>query len=90
MKPIRQIKNAIINGSTKWNQIYDSEEELINDLLLSEKYEQRYTKGYVYLESFKKRVELGKGLTDKQMTQLKRLAKEVYTNVHWHKSHDAW
>ena len=68
----------------KWDSIYDSEEELVSDLLLSEKYQERYTKGYGYLESFKKQVLAGKTLSEKQMTQLKRLAPEVYKNVHWH------
>lgn len=84
MKTKRSIQDAIIAGGVKWSSIYDTEEELIADLLKSEQYEQRFTKGYVYLESFKKQVNAGKTLSTKQMTMLKRLASEVYKNVHWH------
>ena len=66
----------------KWNEIYDNEEELVNDLMKSDDYIKKYTKGYVYLESFKKQVASGKTLSPKQMTQLKRLSIEVYKNVH--------
>ena len=83
MKDKRQITDAIVAGGTKWNAIYDSEEELIQDLLRSDKYEQRYTMGRGYLESFKKQIMNGRTLTPKQMTMLKRLAKEIYKNVHW-------
>lgn len=79
----QNINNVIARGKVKWDEIYDSESELLNDLVASGDYERKYTKGYAYLESFKKQY-LAKGtLSDKQMVQLKRLAQEVYTNVHW-------
>lgn len=81
MKPYKQILDALI-GKCRWNEIYDSEEELVSDLMKSGNYQRKGTKGYVYLESFKKTVADGKELSAKQMIQLKRLSREVYINVH--------
>lgn len=39
-------------------------------------------KGYEFLDSFKKYCQKNGCLTEKQMIQLKRLAGEVYKNVH--------
>ena len=62
----------------KFNELYDSIEECINELketpdnIIINK-----LKGYEYLLSFKKYILDGGTLTDKQITQLKRLAPEV-------------
>ena len=71
----------------KWNDIYKHEQELINDMMLawSDDKKVMYSKlckGYVYIESFKKYYTKNGKLTEKQMTQLKRLAPEIYKNVH--------
>lgn len=83
MQDERKVKDAIIRGRVTWNEIYDTEEELLNDLLISDDYIQRNTKGYVYIQSFKKQYIASRKLSEKQMTQLKRNAVEVYKNVHW-------
>lgn len=79
---ITKLHHRMLDGRVKWNEIYDSEEELVAELLKSGDYQKRDTKGYVYLESFKARVMSGTPLTEKQMVQLKRLAVEVFRNVH--------
>lgn len=72
---------------TKWTDFYNSEGELIQDMLrtCSDAHTALYwqlVKGYEYIESFKRYYAKYGVLTDKQMTQLKRLAGEVYKNVH--------
>lgn len=81
MKPIKEITGKINSqyGSIKWADIYDSEEELVNDLLhitIRKTYPDP-TKGYEYLSSFQNRLKAGNSLTNKQMTMLKRLASVV-------------
>lgn len=73
-----QLINNSIRGITKigWKDLYDSEEELINDLQKIDivKYKNHlHCKGYQYIETFQKQQEL----TQKQLTQLKRLAKWI-------------
>lgn len=73
--------------SKKWSDFYNSEEELIQDMLRtrSDAHTTLYwqlVKGYEYIESFKRYYAKNGVLTDKQMIQLKRLASEVYKNVH--------
>lgn len=68
-----------ITKALKWTDIYDNEEELINDLKSIKIYynicnNTQITKGYNYLLSFQKQLSQGKKLSDKQVTQLKRLA----------------
>lgn len=72
---------------TKWTDFYNSEGELIQDMLrtCSDAHTALYwqlVKGYEYIESFKRYYAKNGTLTDKQMIQLKRLAGEVYKNVH--------
>ena len=74
----------------KWSDLYQTEQDLINDMLKtkSNPNEVAYVhlvKGYGYIEGFKRYYEKHGCLTDKQMTQLKRLATEVYKNVNWGK-----
>jgi hypothetical protein len=71
----------------KWTELYKTEQELIDDMMLTlsddrTAYYHQLVKGYQYIESFKKYYQNHGMLTDKQMTQLKRLAPEVYKNVH--------
>lgn len=71
--------------SAKWNEIYKTENEIIEDLLMvhvpETKQEEIYCyglyKGYQYINSFAKRVQSGNDLTDNQMKQCKRLAIEI-------------
>ena len=65
----------------KWNDIYDTEEELIKDLfnekvLTDEDTSISYKicKGYEYIKSFRKFYNKNTYLTPKQIKQLKRLA----------------
>lgn len=71
----------------KWTDYYKSEQELIDDMLLTKSdsskcYYYQLVKGYEFIEGFKKYYAKNKCLTDKQMTQLKRMAWSVYANVH--------
>lgn len=73
--------------SVKWTDLYSSEEELINDMLLTKSNVKEYpycqiVKGYEFIESFKRYYAKNHELTEKQMVQLKRLAKEIFRNVH--------
>lgn len=70
----------------KWTIFYDSEIDLINDMLKAKSadnvmYHER-VRGYAYVESFKKYYKIHGELTPKQMTQLKRMAYSIYSNVH--------
>ena len=60
----------------KWLDIYDNEQELIDDLLKLDFTNVKPT-GFSYLMSFQKQINDGKSLTKKQITQLKRLAKHI-------------
>ncbi len=71
----------------KWNELYNSEEELIQDMLKTKSDPNKYqsyelVKGYEYIESFKKYYKKNNKLTDKQMIQLKRLAPSIYSNLY--------
>ena len=73
----------------KWNEIYDTENELIKDLF-SEKVltnedtnlQYKICKGYEYIKSFRKYYQKKGTLTEKQLTQLKRLASEIAYHVY--------
>lgn len=72
----------------KWSDLYRNEEDLIQDMLKTKSDPNtvayiHLVKGYEYIEGFKKYYEKNGCLTPKQMTQLKRLATEIYKNVHW-------
>ena len=72
---------------SKWSDYYNSEEELIEDMMLciSDAKNNLYwklVKGYEYIESFKKYYRKNGCLTEKQMTQVKRLAGEIHKNVY--------
>lgn len=74
MKTVNEMD--IILGNVKWDKMFESEEELIEKMRSIDinKYKRDCRKGYEYIEGFQKTKELSKG----QLTQLKRLAKEVY------------
>lgn len=62
----------------KFNELYDSIEECISELKeMPDNIINNKLKGYEYLLSFKKAILDGRTLSDKQITQLKRLAPEV-------------
>jgi hypothetical protein len=69
----------------KWNELFKTEQELINALVTVDitTYKKRYLKGYQFIESFQKWVNSGKELSPKQLTQLKRLAQELYKYHNW-------
>ncbi len=72
---------------SKWTDFYNTEQELLDDMMLTlsnenTAYYYQLVKGYVYIDSFKKYYQKNGRLTEKQMTQLKRLAGNVYKNVH--------
>lgn len=84
MKSAERIR---LTRRSTWTDFYETEEELLQDMLLTvsdEKnaYYYQLVKGYDYIESFKRYFRKNGRLTEKQMTQLKRLAGEVYKNVH--------
>lgn len=72
----------------KWNELYTSEQALIDDMLITKSDPKvvpygQLVKGYEYVNGFKKYYNEHGTLTDKQMTQLKRLASSIYNNVHY-------
>lgn len=72
-----------------WNEIYDKEDEIIKDLF-SEKVltdedttlPYKICKGYDYIKSFRKYYQKNGTLTEKQLTQLKRLASEIAYHIY--------
>ena len=95
MKQITEELKSKINLSRaglkkcKWDEIYDTEQELINDLF-SEKiltdedtnFQYKICKGYDFIKGFKKYYKKNGTLTEKQLTQLKRLASEIAYHVY--------
>ena len=74
----------------KWNDIFDTEEELIRALFNRKIYTDengistyhKWCKGYEYITGFRRYYRKHGKLTDKQMTQLKRLACEIAYNIY--------
>ena len=67
-------------GSVKWHEMFESEYELIQCLKsvdISEFKRNNY-KGYEVIESLQKLILSGGELSKAQLTQLKRLSKEIY------------
>lgn len=64
----------------KWSEVYDTEEELVRDMF-SDKVKvegaRDLCKGYEYIKGFRSFHTKNRTLTEKQMTQLKRLAAEI-------------
>lgn len=73
------------NTKYKWSDIYPTEEELISALIRIDveigedviRPTAPFYKGYEFIHSFATQLQKGNQLTDKQMTQAKRLAKEI-------------
>lgn len=73
-----------------WNEIYDTEEELINDLFNEKVYTDedihipsyKRCKGYDYIKGFRRYYNKYGKLTDAQMKQLKRLASEIAYHIY--------
>ena len=92
---MRQLTSDLINRvhmaragikPLKWHEIYDSEQDLINDMLtvnvnVNEVPYHKLIRGYAYIEGFQKYYTKHGVLTDKQLTQLKRLAIEIAYNI---------
>lgn len=81
-------KNVDTLTKNKWTDYFDSEQELIIYMLKTRTEQDIYytwalVKGYVYLDSFKKYYYKNGKLTDRQMTQLKRLANEIWKQFNW-------
>lgn len=68
------------NGTKKlkFEEVYDSIDDCIKELSITpDNIIKTNLKGYEYLLSFKKQLLKGKNLSEKQITQLKRLAPEI-------------
>lgn len=68
-----------LTGKVTWKDVYDTEQDIINDLLMID-YDENprlFYSGYEYIHSFARRVQGGKELTPAQMRQAKRLAVEI-------------
>ena len=67
--------------SLKWNEIYDDEQELIYDMMKvntdANQPSYKVVRGYEFISRFQNRINKGMELSDKQMTQLKRLASNI-------------
>lgn len=95
MKPITEELKFKINSSRagikkcKWNEIYDTEDELIKDLF-SEKVltdedtslQYKICKGYEFIKGLRKYYQKNGIFTEKQIMQLKRLASEIAYHVY--------
>lgn len=66
-----------VGDSIKWTELYDCVEDLIDDMLETS----YYVRGYEYINSFKDKINSGKELNSKEITQLKRLAKFIFADV---------
>lgn len=78
------ISEVKFNKGLKWSDLFDSEEELIHTMFKckvrgSNPYQ--LVKGYEYIESFQRYYAKNGRLTEKQMVQLKRLAKAIYEHI---------
>lgn len=92
MKPItNELKHRIHlshAGLTRvsWNEVYDTEQELISDMfspkvkVTGNLYE--LCKGYEYIKSFRTHYARSNSLTEKQISQLKRLAAEIAYHIY--------
>ena len=78
---IRKSHAGISSKSLSWNSIYDTEEELINDMfsekVITEGMAYNLCSGYEYIKGFRKYFSKNGELTEKQIKQLKRLAAEI-------------
>lgn len=92
MKPITdKLKSKLKYGrkseTIHWNDIYDTEDELVTDMFKVNTDEDnvphyKICKGYEYIKSFRKYYTSNRTLTEKQMAQLKRLAAEIAYHIY--------
>ena len=70
----------------KWTDFYNTEEELIDDMLITytnaHKDLDKLCKGYKYINCFKEYWFRHDELTPNQLAYVKKLAPEIYKNVH--------
>lgn len=75
-----KLYNSIRTGEKiSWREIYKNEEELLRDLknINPIKYRNQNYKGYIYITSFIRELEEENRLSNKQITQAKRLARYI-------------
>lgn len=87
-----ELKRELINRakcsfkSVKWDSLYDSESQLIDDMMKTNSAPNlppyKLVRGYDYINSFKRVIDSGNTLSPAQMRQLKRLACDIFINVH--------
>lgn len=71
-----------------WNSIYDSEDELLRDLFHekvivdNDAPHYKICRGYEYIKGFRNYYKKNGCLSEKQMTQLKRLASEIAYQIY--------
>lgn len=93
MKPITpELKSKLIQSNAglkkvKWNEIFDTEEELVmvmfNEKVIVENASfLNLCRGFEYIKSFKEYYSKNNYLTDRQMTQLKRLASQMAYQIY--------
>lgn len=74
-------------AKVKWDEIFDNEQELI-EAMFNEKVVVENApiylrcRGYEYIKSFRRYYEKNGCLTDKQMTQLKRLGSQIAYRIY--------
>lgn len=70
--------NTLAFSSLKWSDLFETEEELIKTLMRT-RFQQHITcKGYEFFDSLKRYYFMNSTLTPKQLTQLKKGAKNIY------------
>jgi len=77
------------NTKLKWNDIFDTEEELIQALFNTKIHTdedgvpiRKWCKGYEYIKGFRKYYSKNGNLTEGQIRQLKRLASEIAYRIY--------
>lgn len=74
-------------AKVKWDEIFDNEQELV-EAMFNERVDVEDVpmylrcKGYEYIKSFRRYYEKNGYLTDKQMTQLKRLGSQIAYRIY--------
>ena len=79
----------LLQGKVKWDECFDSEAELLESMMTCKADVNKYpyyqlVKGYEYIASFQKQFAAKGSLTEKQMTQLKRLGSSIYEHLTAH------
>lgn len=74
----------------RWDELYDSEQELLESMMKCKTDANVYptyqlVRGYEYIGSFQKQYSRKGSLTEKQLTQVKRLAKSIYAHLRGYK-----